>query len=147
MTDRYAVIGNPIVQSKSPLIHGMFAQATGQDMDYTRLEAPPGGFAAAVDAFRASGGRGLNITTPFKLDAAAYATQASARVKLAGAANALKFEGNRVWAENFDGIGLVRDVTHNLQQALKGQRVLMLGAGGACRGHCCRFWSKSHFCW
>ena len=134
MTDRYAVIGNPIVQSKSPLIHGMFAQATGQDMDYTRLEAPPGGFAAAVDAFRASGGRGLNITTPFKLDAAAYATQASARVKMAGAANALKFEGSRIWAENFDGIGLVRDITHNLQQALKGQRVLMLGAGGACRG-------------
>lgn len=134
MTDRYAVIGNPIAQSKSPLIHELFARTTAQDMAYARLEAPPGGFAAAVDAFRAAGGRGLNITTPFKLDAAAYATEASARVKFSGAANALKFEGNRVLAENFDGIGLVRDVTHNLNQSLKGQRVLILGAGGACRG-------------
>jgi shikimate dehydrogenase len=134
MTDQYAVIGNPIAQSKSPMIHGMFAQATGQDMAYTKLEAPLDGFAAAVDAFRAAGGMGLNITAPFKLDAAAYATEASVRVKLAGAANALKFEGVRVLAENFDGIGLVRDVTHNLKQALKGQRVLVLGAGGASRG-------------
>jgi shikimate dehydrogenase len=134
MNDQYAVIGNPIVQSKSPLIHGMFAQATGQQMDYLKLESPLDGFDAAVDAFRAAGGRGLNITSPFKLDAAAYASEASARVKFSGAANAIKFDGRRVLAENFDGIGLVRDVTHNLKQPLKGQRVLLLGAGGACRG-------------
>ncbi|MBB1074136.1 shikimate dehydrogenase [Rhodoferax sp. 4810] len=134
MTDQYAVIGNPIAQSKSPMIHGMFARVTGQDISYILLDAPPGGFAAAVDAFRAAGGRGLNITTPFKIDAAAYATEASARVKFAGAANALKFEGSRVLAENFDGIGLVRDITHNLGQALKDQRILLLGAGGATRG-------------
>lgn len=134
MTDRYAVIGNPIHQSKSPLIHGMFAQASGQDMDYTALESPLGGFAGAVDAFRAAGGLGLNITAPFKLDAFAYATERSERAQLAGAANAMKFEGERVLAENFDGVGLVRDVVHNLKTPLKGKRVLLLGAGGAARG-------------
>lgn len=134
MTDRYAVIGNPIHQSKSPLIHGLFAQATCQDLHYTAIEGALGGFASAVDAFRAAGGLGLNITTPFKLDAFAYATERSERAELAGAANALKFEGDRVLADNFDGIGLVRDVVHNLNTALKGKRVLMLGAGGAARG-------------
>jgi shikimate dehydrogenase len=134
MTDRYAVIGNPISQSKSPLIHTAFAQATGQDLAYTKIEGPLGGFAAAVDRFRAEGGRGLNITAPFKLDAFAYATHKSPRAELAGAANAMKFEGGQVWADNFDGVGLVRDVVHNLGVALKGQRVLVLGAGGAARG-------------
>ena len=134
MTDFYAVIGNPIHQSKSPLIHGMFAQATGQDMHYSAIEGPLDGFAGAVDAFRAAGGLGLNITTPFKLDAFAYATECSERAQLAGAANAMKFDGKRVLAENFDGIGLVRDVVHNLNCPLKARRVLLLGAGGAARG-------------
>jgi shikimate dehydrogenase len=132
--DQYAVIGNPIGFSKSPLIHGMFAEATGQAMAYTAIEGPIGGFAGAVDAFRAAGGRGLNITAPFKLDAFAYASECSERAQLAGAANAMKFEGDKVIAENFDGVGLVRDVTHNLGFALKGKRVLLLGAGGAARG-------------
>ena len=132
MTDQYAVIGNPISQSKSPLIHGMFAKATGQDMEYTKIEGSA--FAADVDAFRARGGRGLNVTAPFKLDAYAYATEHSERAKLAGAVNAMKFDGNRVIAENFDGVGLVRDVTHNLQCPMAGKRVLILGAGGAARG-------------
>ena len=134
MTDRYAVIGNPIGFSKSPLIHGMFAQATGQDMEYTKIEGPLDGFAQAVDAFRAQGAKGMNITAPFKLDAFAYATEHSEAAKLAGAANAMKFDGDRVWAENFDGVGLVRDVVHNLHCPLKGKRVLLLGAGGAARG-------------
>lgn len=134
MTDRYAVIGNPISQSKSPIIHTAFAQATGQDLAYTKIEGPLGQFAAAVDAFRAEGGRGLNITAPFKLDAFAYATHKSPRAELAGAANAMKFEGDQVWADNFDGVGLVRDVVHNLGVPLAGKRVLMLGAGGAARG-------------
>jgi shikimate dehydrogenase len=140
--DRYAVIGNPIAQSKSPIIHGMFAQATGQQMEYGRIEAPLGGFAATVDAFRAQvsqgEARGINITAPFKLDAFAYATERSERAQLVGAANALKFEhtaqGVKVMADNFDGIGLVRDVVHNLGCALAGKRVLVLGAGGATRG-------------
>jgi shikimate dehydrogenase len=134
MTDRYAVIGNPIEQSKSPLIHSAFAQVSGQDMDYTKLLAPVDGFAAVVDAFRASGGRGMNVTAPFKLDAFAYATDLAPSAQMAGAVNAMKFEGDKVYAENFDGVGLVRDVVHNLAFSLKGKRVLILGAGGATRG-------------
>jgi shikimate dehydrogenase len=134
MTDRYAVIGNPIVQSKSPLIHSAFAQVTGQDIDYGKLLGPLGEFAATVDAFRASGGRGMNVTAPFKLDAFAYATDLAPSAQMAGAVNAMKFEGDKVYAENFDGVGLVRDVVHNLGCPLQGRRVLILGAGGATRG-------------
>ena len=134
MTDRYAVIGNPIVQSKSPLIHSAFAQESGQDIAYTKLLAPVGGFAEVVDAFRASGGRGMNVTAPFKLDAFAYATDLAPSAQMAGAVNAMKFEGAKVYAENFDGVGLVRDLVHNLACPLKGRRVLILGAGGATRG-------------
>jgi shikimate dehydrogenase len=135
MTDRYAVIGNPISQSKSPLIHGSFAQATGQDLTYERIEGPLDGFVAAVLAFRDSGGRGMNVTAPFKLQAFELANERSERAQLAGAANTLKFEPDgRVLAENFDGIGLVADIARNLHMPLKGKRVLMLGAGGAVRG-------------
>ncbi len=134
MSDRYAVIGNPIGHSKSPLIHGLFARSTGQDMRYEALFAPLDGFSAAVDSFRAQGARGLNITVPFKLEALAYATEASEDARLVGAANALKFDGTHVAAENFDGVGLVRDLVHNLGCPVAGQRVLLLGAGGATRG-------------
>lgn len=134
MTDRYAVIGNPIDFSKSPIIHLSFAKSTGQDIDYTKVLGPLGQFNATVDEFRRSGGRGMNVTAPFKLDAFHYATQRSAVAELAGAANALKFQGDEVWAENFDGVGLVRDVVHNLGHALHKKRVLLLGAGGAARG-------------
>lgn len=132
--DRYAVIGNPIHHSKSPAIHRRFAEATGQALEYTAIEGPLGRFAATVDAFRQAGGRGMNVTAPFKLDAVAYADQRSPAAELAGAANALKFEDGRVLAENFDGVGLVRDMVHNLGLPLRGQRVLVLGAGGATRG-------------
>jgi shikimate dehydrogenase len=134
MSDRYAVIGNPIVQSKSPFIHMSFAEATDQDVVYEAIEAPLGGFAARVDQFRAEGGRGMNVTAPFKLDAFAYATELSESSRRAGAANCLKFEGEQVLAENFDGVGLVRDITVNLGVRMKGRRVLLLGAGGAARG-------------
>jgi shikimate dehydrogenase len=134
MTDQYAVIGNPIIQSKSPFIHTSYAQVTGQDLQYTALLGPEGQFAATVDAFRKAGGKGMNVTAPFKLDAYAYATEWSEGAKLAGAVNALKFEGDRVIAQNFDGVGLVRDVVHNLHCPLAGKRVLVLGAGGATRG-------------
>jgi len=134
MTDVYAVIGNPIGHSKSPLIHLAYAVQTGQDIDYIALEAPIDGFAAKVDAFRQSGGFGLNITAPFKLDAFAYATELRERAKLAGAVNAMKFEGGRVIADNFDGVGLTNDIQRNLGFRLAGRRVLVLGAGGAVRG-------------
>ncbi len=134
MTDRYAVVGNPIGHTKSPLIHRAFAEQTGQDIDYAALEAPIGGFAARVDEFRRSGGLGLNITVPFKLDAFAYATEVSEGAKLAGAVNAMKFEPGRVLAENFDGIGLVNDIVRNLGWPMRGRRILVLGAGGSVRG-------------
>ena len=134
MTDRYAVIGNPISHSRSPAIHTAFAAQTGQDLRYEAIEAPVDGFAAAAEAFRRAGGRGMNVTTPFKLDAYAYATKRQPRAEAAGAVNALAFRGERVLGENFDGLGLVRDVTGNLRVTLAGRRVLVLGAGGAARG-------------
>ncbi|UVO38888.1 shikimate dehydrogenase [Bradyrhizobium arachidis] len=134
MSDRYAVIGNPIGFSKSPLIHSTFAKMTGQDLVYEAIEAPLGGFNARVDQFRTEGAKGLNITAPFKLDAFAYANELSESADRAGAANCLKFEGDRIIAENFDGIGLVRDITVNLGVKMAGRRVLMLGVGGAARG-------------
>jgi shikimate dehydrogenase len=112
----------------------MFAESVGKEIDYKAILGEPGQFASTIDAFRASGGRGLNITAPFKLDAFAYATDLSPRARAAGAVNAMKFEGNRMYAENFDGVGLVRDVVANLNFPLTGKRVLVLGAGGAVRG-------------
>ncbi len=132
--DRYAVIGNPIVQSKSPTIHSMFAAATGHQIEYTKVEGVIGGFAQQLDALRAQGMRGMNVTAPFKLEAFAYATQLSESAQLAGAVNALKFEDEQVIAQNFDGIGLVNDIQRNLGVSLAGKRVLILGAGGATRG-------------
>ena len=134
MSDLYAVIGNPIGHSKSPLIHSMFAEAAGEDVVYRAIEGPLGGFAARIDQFRRDGGRGLNITAPFKLDAFAYATDLSERARIAGAVNAMKFEGDRAFAENFDGIGLTNDIQRNLGCAIAGKRILVLGAGGAARG-------------
>lgn len=134
MSNRYAVIGNPIGFTKSPIIHEAFAKATGQDIIYEAIEGPLGGFTGRVDQFRTEGAKGLNITAPFKLDAFAYATELSESAKRAGAVNCLKFEGDRAIAENFDGVGLVRDITANLGVGMKGRRVLMLGAGGAARG-------------
>jgi len=134
MTDHYAVIGRPINHTKSPLIHGLFASTTGQELEYGAIEGSLEDFAGDVARFRAQGGRGLNITAPFKLQAFQLATEPSERARLAKAANALKFEGERVLAENFDGIGLLRDIEVNLGQPLAGKSVLLLGAGGAVRG-------------
>jgi shikimate dehydrogenase len=135
--DQYAVIGNPIAHSKSPLIHGSFAAATGQDIAYTAIEGPlepDRGFDDAVRAFIRAGGLGMNVTAPFKLQAFALATERSEDAQRAGAANALKFEGDRILAQNFDGVGLVNDIQRNLGCAMQGKRVLVLGAGGAVRG-------------
>lgn len=137
MTDQYAVIGNPIGHTKSPLIHGVFAEATQQAMSYVAIEGPlnpEDAFAGVVREFAGAGGKGLNVTAPFKLKALALADECSERAALAGAANALKFENGRIIAENFDGIGLLRDIEVNLGVPLAGKRVLLLGAGGAARG-------------
>jgi shikimate dehydrogenase len=132
--DRYAVIGNPIAHSKSPLIHAQFAAQTGEPVDYTHLLAPLDGFAAQVRAFIDAGGRGLNVTVPFKLEAHALATQLSPRAAAAVAVNTLRFETGEIYGDNTDGFGLVRDIEVNLQTPLKGARILLLGAGGAARG-------------
>lgn len=134
MTDLYAVIGSPIGHTKSPLIHTAFARQTGEGIEYIALEAPIGGFVERVARFRAEGGRGLNVTAPFKLDAYAHATERAERAEQAGATNCLRFDGERATAENFDGVGLARDIEHNLGCPMRGRRVLLLGAGGAARG-------------
>lgn len=135
MTDRYAVFGNPIAHSKSPQIHQAFARQAQQLISYEALSAPVDGFNAALQAFLADQGRGCNITVPFKQDAFSAAEQLTARAQRAGAVNTLwQAEDGKLWGDTTDGIGLVRDLTENQQVALTGQRVLILGAGGAVRG-------------
>ncbi len=134
MTDRYAVIGNPVAHSKSPWIHAEFARATRQDIEYGRIEAPREGFAAAVGAFRDAGGRGLNVTLPFKEQACGLCGETTARARAAGAVNTLRFDPPGIYGDNTDGAGLVRDLAANLGLVLAGRRVLLAGAGGAARG-------------
>ena len=134
MTDLYAVIGSPIAHSKSPRIHAEFAQQTGEDLCYEAIFAARDGFAEAVAKFRAAGGRGLNVTVPFKLDAFALATERTERAEQAGAVNTLKFDDASALGDNRDGAGLVADLTGRLGFAIRGKRVLIMGAGGAARG-------------
>lgn len=134
MTDRYVVIGNPIGHSKSPRIHAFFARETHQDMRYDALLAPLDGFAASVRGLVAEGGRGANVTVPFKLQAHALADELLPRAQAAGAVNTLLFKNGRILGDNTDGAGLVRDLTQNAGLKLRGARVLLLGAGGAARG-------------
>ncbi|KIG05819.1 Shikimate dehydrogenase [Burkholderia sp. MR1] len=134
MKDQYAVIGNPVEHSKSPWIHARFAEQTGEPVEYGRILGPLGGFEAAVKTFIASGGRGMNVTVPFKLDAHAFADSLSPRAAAAGAVNTLSFGDDGVRGDNTDGVGLVRDIEANLGVSLKGARILLLGAGGAARG-------------
>ncbi|MDY0048220.1 MAG: shikimate dehydrogenase [Thauera propionica] len=132
--DRYAVIGHPIAHSKSPQIHAAFARQTAQDISYEAILAPLDGFVATVQAFRTAGGRGMNVTVPFKLEAFALADRHTPRARAAGAVNTLAFGADGILGDNTDGAGLVRDLTVNLGCALQGRRVLLLGAGGAARG-------------
>ena len=134
MTDRYAVIGNPVAHSKSPRIHALFAQQAAQDISYEAILAPRDGFAATVHAFSADGGCGLNVTVPFKEQAFRMATQCSPRAQAAGAVNTLRFKDKEIFGDNTDGAGLVRDIESNLGFSVAGRRVLLLGAGGAARG-------------
>lgn len=135
MTDRYAVFGNPIAHSKSPLIHTAFAEQTRQDLLYDRQLVEPNKFAETARQFFANGGCGLNITVPFKLEAFELADVLSERAEAAGAVNTLKkMPDGKIYGDNTDGAGLLRDITHNLGWKLHGKRVLILGAGGAVRG-------------
>lgn len=131
MTDRYAVIGNPISHSKSPQIHQMFAQQTGQDISYEKIEAPLDGFAATIQRLRDEGYKGCSVTVPFKFEAFKLATQLTERAKAAQAVNTLKFDGDIILGDNTDGVGLVRDIEQNLGFNLDRKHALLLGAGGA----------------
>ena len=134
MTDSYAVIGNPIAHSKSPQIHAAFAAQTAQDMGYKILFCERGAFCATVAQFREAGGKGMNVTLPFKHEAYDLATQRSVRAQQAGAVNTLSFDGSQVIGDNTDGAGLLRDIIGNLRFDVRDKRVLLLGAGGASFG-------------
>ncbi len=134
MTDNYCVIGHPIAHSQSPGIHAAFARQTGQDLSYERCLAPLDGFAATVRRLVREGYKGANVTVPFKIEAAQLATQLNERARKAGAVNTLVFADGEIVGDNTDGPGLVADITRNAGVALRDQRVLLLGAGGAARG-------------
>lgn len=134
MPDIYCVFGNPIAHSRSPAIHAAFAASTGEDLTYAARLAPVDGFAAAVAAFVAEGGRGANVTVPFKEEAFRLCDELTPRAARAGAVNTLSFVAGRILGDNTDGAGLVADIAGNLGFALSGRRILLLGAGGAARG-------------
>ena len=132
--DRYCVMGHPVEHSKSPWIHSRFAELTGERLEYGRRLVSLDGFAEGVRAFRAEGGRGCNVTVPFKFEAASLVSQRSARAALAGACNTLRFDAGGIYGDNTDGLGLVHDLQHNAGVALAGRELLLLGAGGAAAG-------------
>lgn len=135
MTDRYMVVGNPIAHSKSPQIHALFAQQTEQDLLYSKLQVEHGTFQEEVAKFREMGGKGLNITVPYKHEAWDLADERSVRAELAGAVNTIQIrEDGTYFGENSDGIGLFRDLTKNNGVVIENKKVLVLGAGGAVRG-------------
>lgn len=133
--DRYAVFGHPVAHSLSPRIHGWFAEQTGERIEYSAIEAPLDDFPGVLRAFFAGGGRGANVTVPFKGAACAFADDREGRVERAGAANTLRREADgRISAFNTDGIGLLRDLEANYALDLAGRCVVLLGAGGAAAG-------------
>lgn len=136
MPDLYAVIGNPVAHSKSPLIHGEFARGTAQDLSYGAILAGLDAFEAEVARFRAEGGRGLNVTVPFKRRAFDLSQKRTPRAEQAQSVNTLAFADDAIYGDTTDGIGLVRDLTSNLNCLLRGRRVLLMGAGGAAYGVC-----------
>jgi shikimate dehydrogenase len=134
MSDLYCVFGNPIAHSRSPAIHAAFARASGQELSYEAHLVAIGDFARSVTEFAAVGGKGANVTVPFKEEAFRLSSRLSERAARAGAVNTLAFNNGAIFGDNTDGAGLVRDITHNLGFSLAGKRVLLLGAGGAARG-------------
>jgi len=131
---RYAVIGYPVSHSRSPFIHQAFAAQFGHRLRYERLHAAPGSFRDVLSAFRAGGGAGANVTQPFKVEAFETCDRKSARARAAGAVNTLMLDGDTIEGDNTDGVGLVNDIEGRLGLKLAGLAVLVLGAGGACRG-------------
>jgi shikimate dehydrogenase len=134
MSERYAVIGNPVAHSQSPFIHAEFARVENRSIRYERLQAALDRFVDVVSAFAKTGGCGLNVTLPFKGEAVRYATELSERARVAQAVNTLTFRDGAVLGDNTDGVGLVRDIVDNLDFPIADKHVLILGAGGAVRG-------------
>lgn len=133
--DLYCVIGNPVEHSRSPAIHTQFAALTGQHLSYERRLVALDDFGPAIRQWRAQGGKGCNITVPFKVEAAQIADLRSARVVLAGAANTLIWQSDgSLLADNTDGLGLVADITRNAGIELAGRDIVLIGAGGAGAG-------------
>ncbi len=133
--DKYAVFGNPIKHSKSPVIHAAFAEQCDQRIQYRAVRVEQGDFQRAAASFFASGGKGLNVTLPFKQDAFAFADTLTERARRAGAVNTLSVcDDGSIAGDTTDGIGLVRDMVANLGWQLQGRRIALLGAGGAVRG-------------
>jgi shikimate dehydrogenase len=137
MTDnrRFAVFGNPIKHSRSPLIHAAFATQCDLRLEYRAVRVELGDFERAVNAFFAGGGAGLNVTVPFKEEAAALCQKLTTRARRAAAVNTVWRDANGILhGDNTDGVGLVRDMIANLGWTIQGTRILIVGAGGAVRG-------------
>lgn len=132
--DRYGVMGYPVSHSRSPVIHKLFAEQTGQAMTYELLEVEPARLEGTIRKFQASGGRGLNVTVPHKSEVVRLVDELSDRAATAGAVNTLVIHDDHIRGENTDGLGLVRDLGVNLGYQIAGTRILILGAGGATRG-------------
>lgn len=133
--DRYIVFGDPIAQSKSPIIHEAFAKQTQQHLVYEKQQVNVQSFKSEAKKFFSENGKGMNITAPCKLEAFAFAHSLSDRAKRAGAVNTLiRAENGEILGDTTDGFGLVTDIGKNLEWSIEGKRVLLLGAGGAVRG-------------
>ena len=132
--DRYGVMGYPVSHSRSPVIHRLFAAQTNQNLQYELLQVPPAQLEKAVEQFRRTGGKGLNITVPHKREVVNLVDDMSDRAIKAGAVNTLVFRDDKIYGDNTDGIGLMRDLQANIGVQLKDANILILGAGGATRG-------------
>jgi shikimate dehydrogenase len=133
--DCYGVMGNPIQHSQSPLIHRLFAEQTHQDLTYRAILVAPGQLASALTQFQSAAGCGLNITAPFKEQAYTLMSGVSVYARRARSVNTIRFDADgALFGDNTDGIGLVRDITHNQKISLQNKSILLLGAGGAVRG-------------
>jgi len=132
--NRFAVIGNPINHSLSPMIHNEFSKEFSIEISYEKILSPIGEFALTAEKFIQNDGSGFNITLPFKIDAYSFSEELTSNAKAAGAVNTIKIKNNVIFGENTDGVGLVNDLERNLNQNLIGKEILIIGAGGATQG-------------
>jgi shikimate dehydrogenase len=132
--DQYCVMGNPVEHSKSPWIHARFAELMGHELRYEKRLVALDGFIDGIRVFRAEGGKGCNVTVPFKFEAAQLAARRSPRAELAQACNTLRFDAEGIFGDNTDGVGLASDIAHNAGIDIAGRDILLVGAGGGASG-------------